>query len=82
MPRQLSQSKIFPAHDSLHNARDQRACRQHQRGIGRKISRDFDAVSARSHPDRATLPIGRQQHDRYRQDMGQQIGKLRRIAKL
>ena len=82
MPRQLSQPKIFPAHDSLHNARDERACPQHQRGIWGKINRHFDPVSARPQPDSAAPPIGRQQYDWHGQDMRQQICKLRRIAKL
>ena len=82
MTLQLSQAKILPAEDRFHDTRDEGAGRQHQRWIGGKINCDFDPVSARAHTDRAALPVGCQQNHRHWQDVRQQIGELRGIAKL
>src|SRR5436190_16131042 len=49
VPPQLSQAKIFPAEHGFHAARDERARRQHQRGVRREINCDFDPISPRAH---------------------------------
>ena len=76
MPVQLSQAKIFPAQHCFHGARDERTCRQHQCGVGREIDCDLDSVSARTHADRAALPVRCQQNHRHRQNVREQIRKL------
>jgi hypothetical protein len=82
MTLQLSEPKILPAEHRFHDTRDEDARRQHQRGVGRKIDCDFDAVSARAHPDCTALPIGCQQNHWRWQNVREQIRQLRRVAKL
>ena len=81
MPAQLSQPEIFQAEHGLHGTRDERARCQHQRGVRSEINCDFDPVSARANTNCAALPVRSQQNHRRRQDVRQQIRKLRGISK-
>lgn len=67
-----------PAPRRLGDARDERACRQHQRGVRGEVCCHFNSIAARANADRAALAIRRQQHQRHRKNVREKVTELMR----
>jgi hypothetical protein len=73
-PRRRNARKIErrPRCHLADHAGHQRSRRHHQRRIGREIRRDLDTIAARTHANAGRFAVGREEHDRRRQHVGQQ----------
>ena len=54
---QLIESITVPMQNTFDHTGDEAASREHERGVGREIRRDFETRSARPHTDRSALAI-------------------------